>query len=182
MISTAITPEVNIINTNRARYYFTRPGPFGNIVNNLDNMTEYIFQDLSNNPQRASANQINAAIERIQYGDIENPLNHSCPISHNDFNDNDMVIILKGCRHIFTEPLIMRWFERHVNCPLCRQDIRDTENTTNTGDNVDPEIQNLSPTFPLPFAQQLANIISNQLVEDRDFSGNISIDLDIPRR
>ena len=78
----------------------------------------------------------------------------------------------------------MRWFERNVHCPLCRHDIRNIENdiSINSPNNFDIEGQNSSSSIPLPFAQQLASIISNQLTENRDFSGNISIELDIPRR
>ncbi len=134
---------------------------------------------------------IDAAVNRTFYRDIENPLNHSCPISHIDFSLNDIVIQLRDCNHIFSPASILRWFERHSECPLCRNDIRNIENneTNNETNNDEDESymdvgnldhQNNSPTStPLPFSQQLANIISDQITSNSDFSGNISIELDI---
>lgn len=118
----------------------------------LGNYVSYMFQDTlnnqsTNNQTRPSFSQINAAITRIQYEEIENPLNYSCPISQIDFSNNDMVIMLRSCRHIFSEDSILRWFERNVYCPLCRHDIRIMENVINN-ENIDisdnQQIQNLS--------------------------------------
>ena len=102
----------------------------------LGNYVSYIFRDTlnnlyTNNEVRPSLDQINAAITRIRYEEIENPLNYSCPISQVDFSNNDMVVMLRSCRHIFFEDSIIRWFERNVYCPLCRHDIRIMENVTN---------------------------------------------------
>ena len=150
--------------------------------------------------QRPTSEQIVNATEMIPFSDISNPLNISCPISQIDFSNNDTVIIIKQCRHIFSQNSILRWFERNVDCPLCRYDIRtyNTEESDINGEEPNEE-PNEEPTSdptdldetesaqinspystPLPFAQQLANMISDQLTSDRDFSGNINIELAIP--
>ena len=63
-----------------------------------------------------------------------------------------------------------------LHCPLCRHDIRTQINNLPLS-----PIRSNSPTSnPLPFIQQLASIISNQLTQDVDFSGNINIELQVP--
>lgn len=177
--------ELNNYNStpNPIRQYFYRTVPLPYFTTPLNN-TIPIFSNISGQLTIPSQEQIDAATEVVLFGNINNPINFSCPISHTDFSANDTVIILKECRHIFSQASILRWFERNVHCPLCRQDIRingQTENQglENQGLSDIPEI-NSPYSSPIPFAQQLANIISNQITTDRDFSGNISIELSVP--
>lgn len=141
---------------------------------NVANIAQYFtgFQNMQRQQEIPSSNDIDNAIEYVRFGDIEDALNTTCPISHRDFSSNDTVIQLCECRHIFDASSILQWFTRNSLCPLCRNDIRSEP---------DPEI-NTPTSTPLPFAQQLATMISEQLSADRDFSGNISIELAIPGR
>ncbi len=68
--------------------------------------------------------QIEAATRRVRYSDILSPKNRSCPIVMEDFNDNDMVTIIRHCGHIFNTDEINRWFTSNCRCPVCRYDIR----------------------------------------------------------
>jgi hypothetical protein len=68
--------------------------------------------------------QIEAATRRVRYSDIISPKNRSCPIVMEDFNDNDMVTIIRHCGHIFNTDEINRWFTSNCRCPVCRYDIR----------------------------------------------------------
>lgn len=69
--------------------------------------------------------QIETATRRVRYSDISRPINTTCPISMEDFMDDDMVTVIRQCGHIFnTEPL-MNWFQTNCRCPVCRYDIRD---------------------------------------------------------
>lgn len=87
---------------------------------------------------RPTHEQIEDASRLIRYGDIENPLNNSCPISLDEFNIDDEVRQLLPCGHIFHPSQFQEWFSQHVRCPVCRYDIRnyrsfsrrDTPNTT----------------------------------------------------
>jgi hypothetical protein len=55
-----------------------------------------------------------------QYNNIINPLNTSCAITHDEFIENDEVIMINECRHIFkTNPLI-NWLRFRQTCPCCR--------------------------------------------------------------
>ena len=44
-------------------------------------------------------------------------LEKSCPICTKDFN-NDFVAL--PCSHIFHSECILKWFEKKMNCPICR--------------------------------------------------------------
>jgi hypothetical protein len=87
--------------------------------------------------------QINAATSIIRYGEIETPLNNSCPISLEPFQEDDSVAMIQYCGHIFKEEQIRSWFQTNVRCPVCRYDIRNyipssssRQNNRNTATNV----------------------------------------------
>lgn len=69
--------------------------------------------------------QIEASTRRVRYCDISRPINTSCPISMEEFNDNDTVTVIRHCGHIFHTDNIMNWFRTNCRCPVCRYDIRD---------------------------------------------------------
>jgi hypothetical protein len=69
--------------------------------------------------------QIETATRRVRYCDISRPINTSCPISMEEFNDNDMVIVIRQCGHIFHIEQLMNWFRSNCRCPVCRYDIRE---------------------------------------------------------
>ena len=73
--------------------------------------------------------QIQQASRLIIYGDIENPLSQSCPISLEDFNEDDQVSQILYCGHIFHTHQFQQWFESNVRCPVCRYDIRNYRST-----------------------------------------------------
>jgi len=73
--------------------------------------------------------QIETATRRVRYCDIARPINTACPISMEDFNDNDMVMVIRYCGHTFYPEQLMNWFRTNCRCPVCRYDIR----TYNTG-------------------------------------------------
>lgn len=69
--------------------------------------------------------QIEYTTRRVRYCDIARPINTSCPISMDDFNDNDMVTVIRHCGHTFHTEHLMNWFRTNYRCPVCRYDIRD---------------------------------------------------------
>ena len=89
---------------------------------------------------------IEAATRNIVFSDIINPINTSCPITLERFNNDDNVLIIRHCGHIFNNISLTSWFASNCRCPVCRYDIRDyssninldnTVNTTNTLPNVE---------------------------------------------
>jgi hypothetical protein len=75
-------------------------------------------------PVRPSSEQIRIASRVIRYGDIENPLSTSCPISLEPFYEDDMITQLLPCDHLFCTSFFQQWFTNNVRCPVCRYDIR----------------------------------------------------------
>jgi len=68
--------------------------------------------------------QISNASRVITYNTDE-PLNFtSCPITIENFEDGEHVLVLNYCGHAFREEAIRNWFRSNVRCPVCRHDIR----------------------------------------------------------
>ena len=110
--------------------------------------------------------QIETATRRVRYCDIVSPKNTSCPISLGNFNDNDMVTVIRHCGHIFNTDELNTWFRNHCNCPVCRYDIRD--DNSNASSAFSSENQNTSNNASsLPFSQnnRTENNSSNSNVE-----------------
>jgi len=71
-----------------------------------------------------SQEQINRSSRLIMFDAISSPINNSCPITHETFSNDEMVLQL-ACGHIFNNDAIRIWFRTNVRCPICRYDIRD---------------------------------------------------------
>lgn len=50
--------------------------------------------------------------------------NFTCSVCLDDFKKGERYRELP-CKHIFHKRCVDKWFEAHVKCPMCRQDIRD---------------------------------------------------------
>ena len=74
--------------------------------------------DISNSAFDIS--NIEHLITRGQYGTILNPINTTCPITHDIFAATDNVIMINECRHTFKRNSLIRWLNRHQTCPCCR--------------------------------------------------------------
>jgi len=75
--------------------------------------------------------QIETATRRVRYCDIISPINRSCPISLENFTDNDMVTVIRFCGHIFNTEHLNTWFQNNCRCPVCRYDIRNYNSSVN---------------------------------------------------
>lgn len=98
-------------------------------INRRTNNNELFSQVLQNFLQPVeiypTQDQIDTATRRVRYCDIVRPINTSCPISMDDFQDHDNVTIIRNCGHIFHTDNLMNWFRTNSRCPVCRYDIRD---------------------------------------------------------
>jgi hypothetical protein len=72
--------------------------------------------------------QIETATRRVRYSDIISPINRSCPISLENFNDDDLVSVIRYCGHLFNTSELNTWFRSNCRCPVCRYDIRNYNN------------------------------------------------------
>ena len=82
-------------------------------------------------PLPPSTSQMNLAILRTNFNNIIDPLNNSCPITLDNFNEDDNVALIKYCGHIFNPTDLLNWFTTENRCPVCRYDIRNYEPGTN---------------------------------------------------
>ncbi len=83
-----------------------------------------------NNPSAAGRSaptndQINRATLNTVFSNILSPVNATCPISRDEFNDDSQITMIRGCNHIFNRESLREWFVNHATCPMCRNDIRD---------------------------------------------------------
>ena len=109
-----------------------------------------------------TASQIETATRRVLYRDIAAPINNSCPISMDTFNDNETVTIIRHCGHIFNIDELATWFQSNCRCPVCRYDIR----------NFNRNISSLSNQERNNSIPDLIHDISGNNLYPEDASGN----------
>ena len=111
----------------------------------LQNDLVFDFEGLfSPVPIYPTPTQIEAATRNVRFSDIIRPMNTSCPISLETFNDNSQVTMIRHCGHIFNRDMLTSWFQSHAACPVCRYDIRDYVPSNTVNPNED---QNVRPTL-----------------------------------
>uniref|UniRef100_A0A6C0JGI1 RING-type domain-containing protein n=1 Tax=viral metagenome TaxID=1070528 RepID=A0A6C0JGI1_9ZZZZ len=69
--------------------------------------------------------QIDAATINYNFHLESAQSNTTCPITLEEFSDNDPVCRIRHCGHTFRHSAIQNWFRSNVRCPVCRFDIRD---------------------------------------------------------
>ena len=77
--------------------------------------------DLSANSQRLTPNQIDLATTSYNYvlePSLSDPI--TCPITLEPIAENESVIKINRCGHIFKKPALLQWLERDSRCPVCR--------------------------------------------------------------
>ena len=100
-------------------------------VNN--DMLNFIQNFYSNVPVVATPAQIQSATRTIQFSEISNPLNNSCPITLEPFSSDADVTEILGCNHLFNPEGLTSWLQNNVRCPICRYDIRTNRISTTQG-------------------------------------------------
>ena len=141
-------------------YQNSRVPPDARITNLINTFLEpiEIFPTLS---------QIESATRVLRFGDIIRPLNSACPITLENFNENDQVLIIRHCEHVFSNTGLISWFRTNCRCPVCRYDIRNyvSNHVSDLSGNIA-----ISPTIlPSPI-----NSVERRI---RNNSSNILVDL-----
>lgn len=171
---------------NYRRYYTPRNVNNFRFPTNFSVNLENLINEFNNDViVRPTNDQILASTTRCLYCNIENPINNSCPISHNEFSNDTEVIMINHCRHIFLPDQILHWFQNNVRCPLCRYDIReDTNNSepeieineeTSLNNNTNSRNNNLLNRNQQLLRNTLLNTFS-QYFNQNDTSMNVAID------
>ena len=98
------------------------------ILSNLSNLNE--LSDLSNlsNLSDSSGNlsrdlSHNLTIHYIKFSEVENPIDTTCPITQETFNEDDSIALLE-CGHYFKKDAFLLWSRRSRTCPSCRTAFR----------------------------------------------------------
>ena len=130
-----------------------------------NNALEQLFQQsLQSVSIRPTTEQIERATEERIFNQIVQPINDTCPITRNRFNDNDTVLQILECRHCFNPSSLRRWFETSVRCPICRYDIREY-NPLNV---VHNPYRNNENDIENPITQRQDTEIQTESVQDED--------------
>lgn len=91
-----------------------------------------------------TSQQIQNSVRILKYNEIQNPLNLSCPISLENFNEEDEVCQIIYCGHIFNTGPLNEWFRSNVRCPVCRYDIRTNQSSEEEDENEIPPLNPLT--------------------------------------
>jgi hypothetical protein len=155
--------------------------------NNISQLLQSFFQPIDIFPTQT---QVEAATRIVRYGDIVSPINRSCPISLENFEDSDIVTIIRFCGHIFNREELNTWFRSNCRCPVCRYDVRNyredrgsIDNTINESNTINEDVipdNNLQQTSSSEIRPSLFfDIIVDNFTEanfrnllDVDISGN----------
>ena len=125
--------------------------------------------------------QIEIATRRTRYGNIVSPVNTSCPISLDAFTDDDNVIMIRHCGHIFKIDEFNSWFESHCRCPICRHDIReiivDVSGVANTNTNINTTANHTEDTRNTRNTINTTRNILNSLINNDEVSQNDVYDM-----
>ena len=118
--------------------------PISNYVNNLS--TRYVLSEAIRSFSdpvvvAPTQQQIENATNRTTFDAIGNPPNVSCPISLDRFENEDSVMVIRPCGHVFQPQSLRRWFRTNVRCPVCRYDIRNYIQRNETSDQSQQEEQ-----------------------------------------
>ena len=132
----------------------------GTIINsNINELLQSFLQPIEVFPTQS---QIEIATRIVIFADILNPLNNSCPISMDRFNDSDSVSVIRECRHIFSTQELQQWFRSNCRCPVCRYDIR------NYNPSLNRQLQERN-------YDSSGNSYTNNVIHSTDMSNNIIV-------
>ena len=130
------------------------------VVSSPPNLVVASFNRLRENTPVPTINDLLRATTYCIYSEIETPMNEVCPISQKDFSNNDIVLVINTCNHIFEPTSIMKWFTRRGECPLCRRTIISRRENENENETENETENDHNSSF---MSQHLAYIITNDL-------------------
>jgi len=125
-----------------------------------------------------TSQQIEDATEDIVFNEENYDLINEtrCPITLEDFQENQTLVRIRRCGHVFSQDSFQNWFRQSVRCPVCRHDIRDNipvrESTHSTmNPTLSSDTSNDDP-LPSPFPMQRMNSSDSIRSNASDVSDN----------
>lgn len=131
-----------LLNTNRGDNIFNISDIFTNLINNtvntessLNGVLNNSFNDDKSKFKKVLSDKGKTQLKKYLFKD-SSKANNSCPIFHQEFNEEDEIVELP-CKHCFIPEAIEKWLlEEHASCPVCRfeldnKEVRIKKNTNN---------------------------------------------------
>jgi len=142
---TPFVDPIEITNTNRSRLYqrvfYSNNGDDENNSHSFSRRQHTNENNIriNENRNKLSIQEIGEKIEYISYNNSSNTQEDRCPISLEDFVENEIVCKIKGCHHCFKITPLMNWLSINTYCPVCRYNLK-----TNSNENTNSNQQDVS--------------------------------------
>lgn len=142
-----------------------------------NNIRQGLFTNVFENViVRPTQQQIENATRFITYNSEEPTINTTCPITIEEFENDEILTQIRHCRHTFRTSAINNWFNSSVRCPVCRYDIRDyrpstndvSNNIPNIVDNSHNAVRNNSPVNTTSTTESEANEVNIENISTDD--------------
>ena len=91
-------------NINNNQYTYTRL--------TIDENNKYLIHEPSNTYD---------ILDITHYEYVDDPINDICPITRERFYNNQNVLMINNCKHIFNKSSLNLWIRNHNTCPSCRR-------------------------------------------------------------
>ena len=100
-----------------------------NIINTMNDVSSnvdysYNIYNFTSNDENMNEKLSNYDILDIEnFSLIENPMNDICPITRERFHNEQNVLMICSCKHIFNKSGLNIWIRNNNTCPSCRVNI-----------------------------------------------------------
>ena len=142
-----LNPQTRFLSPSPTRRVLpTRPRRGNTRTNNFMNIVNLIRDNLTRNshPLPLTQEEINNNCTRALFSDISSNIT-TCPIDLAEIQPDEYVLKINHCGHVFRESNLRRVFETSSLCPLCRYNLRNTNNSNST--QIINNSQDLSDNF-----------------------------------
>jgi len=201
MIQERVSNNSTTQNQNNVTTRLLNPNRIIPINNNI--WSDYLLQFRSQPPIQLSNTDLEDVIVRPTSEEIilateiitwsEDISQNSCPITLENFTEGQSICRIRTCEHLFQTVGLMRWFETHTRCPVCRYDIREFNQSNDESEELDSYNDNIVDSSSNQYSSNLSNILRNLIttelnrsvplvnnsVNDLFYSFNIPIEMDI---
>ena len=117
---------------------------------------------------------ISRATLNTRYASIVSPVNTTCPISRDEFEDNSEITMIRGCNHIFNRASLREWFVNHSTCPMCRNDIHNYRDEPGIGASASSDVSNIYSRI-MDNSSNFTNMEINNITND-----SVTFSYDLP--
>ena len=80
--------------------------------------------------------QLDERVETVVFGNIVNPINNVCSITHDVFESAQQVSRIRHCGHIFNSDSLAQWLHINNTCPTCRHNLLTDQRATRQNTNA----------------------------------------------